>query len=114
MEAFKPAQEFCKKIIDSLNFAVTPYHVVELAKKKLSSAGFKEINETEPWTKLVPGDKYYLTRNMTALLAFSVGEKFEPKKGNMKIVAAHTDSPVLKFAPNSKMQKAGYLQVHFF
>lgn len=122
MEAFKIGQDFSKKIIENLNFGVSPYHVVELAKKKLGGCGFKEINEryyatlkfynSEPWTKLMPGCKYFLTRNLTSLLAFSVGDKFDPKTASMKVVATHTDSPVLKFSPNAKMQKAGYLQVY--
>ena len=45
MEAFKAGQEFSKKIIDSLNYAVSPFHVVDLAKNKLKAAGFKEIKE---------------------------------------------------------------------
>jgi aspartyl aminopeptidase len=52
-----------------------------------------------------------LTRNLTSLLAFSVGEKFDPKTASMKIVAVHTDSPALKLGPNTKMAKAGCLQV---
>lgn len=45
MESFKAGQEFCKKIIEGLNFAVTPYHVVARAKEILQSVGFKEVHE---------------------------------------------------------------------
>jgi len=120
METFKAGQEFCKKIVDGLNFAATPYHMVARAKAILTEAGFKEIHEkyfrfdskknSEPWTKLVPGDKYFLTRNLTSLMAFSIGQKFDPKTSCLKIVATHTDSPCIKFSPIAKMGKAGYLQ----
>ena len=63
------------------------------------------------WSKLPPGSKHYLTRNLTSLLAFSIGEKFDPKTAAMKVVAVHTDSPALKLGPNTKMAKAGCLQV---
>ncbi len=46
LKSFKVGQEFCKKVVDSLNFCVSPYHVVELAKEKLKSVGFKELKET--------------------------------------------------------------------
>ena len=65
---------------------------------------------SEPWAKLNPGDKYYLTRNMTSILAFSIGKKFDPKTSCLKIVATHTDSPALKLSPMTKMTKSGYLQ----
>ena len=45
MEAFKAGQEFCKKVVDGLNYAATPYHMVDLAKTILTNVGFKEIKE---------------------------------------------------------------------
>jgi aspartyl aminopeptidase len=45
MELFTKGKEFCKKIIEGLNYSATPYHVVERAKTLLTSAGFKEIKE---------------------------------------------------------------------
>ncbi len=125
MDVFKAGQEFAKKVIEGLNYAATPYHMVDRAKTILKSAGFKEIHErfdsflyliddsktiSEPWAKLTPGDKYFLTRNLTSILAFSIGNGFDPKTSCFKIVATHTDSPALKFSPIAKMTKSGYLQ----
>ncbi len=69
------------------------------------------IRSSEAWGKLNPGEKYFVTRNLTSLLAFSIGGKFDPKTGCLKVLAAHTDSPAIKFAPNTKACRAGYLQV---
>lgn len=42
----------------------------------LRAAGFKELDDTIPYTgKLVPGGKYYFTRNKSTLVAFTVGEQ---------------------------------------
>lgn len=48
MEDFKEGKDFCKKIIEGLNYSATSYHVVERAKTLLTSAGFKEIKERYP------------------------------------------------------------------
>lgn len=43
-------------------------------------------------------------------MAFSIGQKFDPKTSCLKIVAVHTDSPAIKFSPIAKMTKSGFLQ----
>lgn len=59
------------------------------AVRRLKDAGFSPLAETAPW-QIVPGGKYYLTRNLTSLIAFRVPH--EVPTGVM-IVAAHSDSP---------------------
>ena len=46
MEVLKAGQEFSKKVIDALNYSATPYHVVDLTRRKLEAVGFKEIKES--------------------------------------------------------------------
>lgn len=59
------------------------------AVRRLTDAGFAPLAETAPW-RVTPGGKYYLTRNLTSLIAFRVPEG--APSGAM-IVAAHSDSP---------------------
>lgn len=59
------------------------------AVRRLTDAGFAPLCETAPW-QVTPGGKYYLTRNLTSLVAFRVPEG--TPTGAM-IVAAHSDSP---------------------
>jgi len=75
----------------------------------LEKAGFKALSERDNW-KLEPNGKYYFTRNQSTLIAFAVGGKWKPGNGFV-IAAAHTDSPVLKVKPISRVCKHGYLQV---
>uniref|UniRef100_A0A915ALI2 aspartyl aminopeptidase n=1 Tax=Parascaris univalens TaxID=6257 RepID=A0A915ALI2_PARUN len=103
-EVKKVASEF----ITFINKAVTPYHAVEESAKLLKAAGFKELNEVDSWT-IEPHQKFYLTKNRTAIFAFAVGGKYKPGNG-FSIVAAHTDSPGLRIKPISKLSADNFLQ----
>lgn len=59
----------------------------------------------------MPGDKLFLTRNQSSIVAFSLGKKFDPEKSVFKIIGAHTDSPSIRLCPNSKCTKHGYMSV---
>jgi aspartyl aminopeptidase len=92
-----------------VNYAVSPYHAVDWAKKHLLSKGFKEIQEVDNWN-LAAGNKYFFTRNYSTLVAFTVGSKFDPDNTAYNLVGAHTDSPCLKINPVSKATKNGIEQ----
>ena len=92
-------------------FAITAYHAVQNAARRLDQAGFAKINERDSWaTNLQPGGKYYLTRNGSSIVAFAIGSKWKP--GNpVAMIGAHTDSPCLRVKPVSKKSNVGFLQV---
>ena len=52
--------------------------------------------------------RYYFTRNQSSIAAFAVGKKYQTGTG-MLLLGAHTDSPCLKFKPNSNSSKSGFL-----
>lgn len=55
-----------------------------------------QIKEQDDWEKtLKPGNKYYFTRNQSALLAFTIPQKWKQGAG-VSIVATHVDSPNLR------------------
>ncbi|TID22592.1 hypothetical protein CANINC_003252 [Pichia inconspicua] len=97
--------------IDFVNASPTPYHVVETVKNKLIKNGFTELSERNNWAGLVQKNKkYFVTRNNSSLIAFTVGGKYLPGDG-FAMVGGHTDSPVLRIKPVSKQTKEGYAQV---
>ena len=82
------------------------FHAVGSIKTLLIEAGYREIKETESWN-LVPGGKYFVTRNSSSVAAFQIpelqenGEPEQDKKitdvvKGFHIVAAHSDSPTFK------------------
>lgn len=76
--------------------AFVPILVVEEVKRRLLSAGFKQLDERQPWTT-APNGMYFMQKNRSSVIAFAVGGKYKPGNG-YSIVGAHTDSPCLKVA----------------
>lgn len=103
------SQEVAKDCVDFINKGVSPWHVVEVARQRLTKAGFKEIRENENWN-LEPSGKYFFTRNNTTLFAFTVGGKFDPNNTGFKIIGAHSDSPCLRLTPISKLTANNFHQ----
>ena len=65
--------------------------------------------EHEEW-KISAGGQYFVVRNDSSLVAFSVGSK-KPHDSGFKIIGAHTDSPNLRLKPNPVYVKNGYVQL---
>lgn len=57
-----------------LNFSIYFSFPAAEAKRQLIAAGFHLLNENDEWD-LKPGGRYFFTRNMSSLVAFSIGEK---------------------------------------
>lgn len=66
----------------------------------LSAAGFIEIIERDP-PKLVRGGKYYITRNLSSIIAFEIGQDFVVGEDGFAIVASHIDANRLRLKPSS-------------
>jgi len=61
----------------------------EEASRRLASVGFQKLSEKQEW-KLKPGGRYYFTRNLSTIVAFAVGAKYQPGNG-LHMIGAHTD-----------------------
>lgn len=94
-----------------INSSPTQFHAVESVVNKLHQHNYIHISErTDDWsTILQPGKSYYYTRNQSTLVAFTLGKHYKYNTCTpFVITAAHTDSPVLKVKPISKLIKSGY------
>eukprot|EP00250_Pteridium_aquilinum_P006388 c16327_g1_i1 orf=191-1921(-) len=96
-------------LIAFLNESWTPFHATAEVKRLLLEAGFQLLKEEDEW-KVMPGGRYFFTRNMSTIIAFAVGQKFQLGNG-FHVIAAHTDSPCPKLKPVSAVSKSGFLNV---
>ena len=72
--------------------------------------GFSKLSERENW-KLKKGGKYFIERNGSSMVAFVVGEKYEPGNG-AAMIAGHVDALTAKLKPIPKLEnKAGFVQL---
>ncbi|MGM0376570.1 MAG: M18 family aminopeptidase [Bacteroidota bacterium] len=94
------------ELIDFIHESPSPYHVVENTGKILEKAGFKKLDLTEKWD-LKKGEKYYTTRNGSALFAFITGSE-EPSRNGVRMICAHSDSPSFKVKPSPEMKVDDY------
>ncbi|KAI1731004.1 aminopeptidase I zinc metalloprotease (M18) domain-containing protein [Ditylenchus destructor] len=95
--------------IEFLNGATTPYHAVQLITELLEKNGFHEVLEHDPF-QIKPGDKCFIKKNHTTIIAFAAGGTYKPGNG-FSIVGTHTDSCCLRVKPISKRESCGLLQV---
>ncbi|CAI2368082.1 unnamed protein product [Moneuplotes crassus] len=111
-ELFREAQTYSQTIVNGLNKAVSPFHSVATVKSLLHKQDFKELKETEEW-ELEGGSKYYFTRNNSSICAFAIGKNVREGSvpNSFKLVGCHTDSPTIRIAPISNIDKAGYKEM---
>lgn len=94
--------ETAEKLLEFLKKSPSAFQAADVMKKRFQAEGFIELNEQERWN-LEKGGKYFVTRNSSALIAFSVPERDVWK---FHITASHSDSPSFKIKENPEM-KAG-------
>ena len=102
------AKKLSGEFLEFVNKAVSPFHVVQESKSLLLQHGYKEISEQDNW-ELSKEGKYFFSRNRSTIVAFQIGKYFDPNNTGFKIIGAHTDSPVLRLAPLSKLQQEEYI-----
>lgn len=88
-----------QSLISFLDCAHSVYHAVAYLADQLQSQGYQALSESAPWD-LVPGGKYYVIRNGSAILAFRI-PKDTPK--GFLITASHGDRPTFKLKENGEL-----------
>jgi len=74
----------------------------------LLTAGYVALDESRSW-QLDAGGRYFVTRNASSIIAFTMG-KGDPVSVGIHMAGAHTDSPCLKIKPEPVVQRNGLLQ----
>ena len=104
-------QKFSEDLLQYLNESPTAYHAVENAIAFLRAYNFQELKETDAWS-LQKGGKYFVTKNQSGIIAFTVGDGDLANAG-FRIIGAHTDSPNFKIKPGPcTVTPDGYVKVN--
>lgn len=98
--------ENCSSLIDFLKNSSSPFHVVDNTANILEENGFNHLDIKSKW-ELKENSKYFVTKNDSAIIAFTTGKKSKLKNG-LKIVGAHTDSPSIKIKPQPEFEDADH------
>lgn len=104
-----PEQLPAAALLDYIDASPSPWHAVATTAAQLTTAGFTQLQETERWN-LRAGDRRYVVRGGSSLIAFIVGEKPLAETG-LRMVGAHTDSPGLRIKPKAPHLADGMLRL---
>ncbi len=85
-------RKIAQDLLTFLDNSPTCFHAVEQMAGQLLAHGFDRLQETEKWN-LTPGGRYFVTRNDSSLIAFSLPEG---ELRSWRIMASHSDSPTFK------------------
>ncbi len=87
-------------MMNFINNAATAFQAVAETAAKLEKNGYERLYEADEW-KIVPGDKKYVVRNDSSLIAFRVPKQSECQDSQImyrgfRMICAHSDSPSFK------------------
>ena len=108
MEQPITADDISRDLIHFIAKSPSTFHAVRGIKAALLYASFTEIREEDTW-QIEKGGKYVVTRNGSALMAFTV-----PQEGAeaFHITASHCDSPTFKIKENPEIADGPYVKLN--
>ncbi|KAL7267472.1 vacuolar aminopeptidase 1 [Rhizina undulata] len=103
---------YTQPFLDFINSAPTVFHAVKYFSDRLVASGYTRLSERDDWkTQLLIGGKYFVTRNGSSLLAFTLPENYGAGNG-VGMIVGHVDALTAKLKPVSKKPiTEGYVQL---
>ena len=98
-------EQLVQDLLDFIDASPSPWHAAATIEQRLNTKGFQRLFESDVW-QLNRGSRYYVIRDDSSVIAFSVGNHDLAKHG-FRIIGAHTDSPGLRVKPNPLLQSDG-------
>ncbi len=103
------AQHHAQDLLNFIDASPSPWHAVATSVQALQNKGFVELLESEAWSLQARG-RYYVVRDDSSIIAFSLGSKAISEHG-FRLIGAHTDSPGLRVKPKPDQQQGGYRRI---
>lgn len=93
-------RETAEQLLAFIEKSPSCFHAIKNMKDILLAEGFAELREEDKW-EIVNGGKYFVTRNDSSIVAFTI-----PETGafGYRIMASHSDSPTFKIKENPEME----------
>ncbi len=103
-------KERINNLLDFIDKTPNAYCCVKNIKEILTENGFQELFESDEWNNLKKDGKYFVCRNDSSIIAFTMSDN----KGNagFNITTTHTDSPSFMIKTNSEMFENEYLKLN--
>ena len=95
-----------QRLLSFLDASPVNFLAVKNIADELERHGFRCINPKKPLGKLVAGDRFYVTKNDSAVFAFQIGSMPMADRG-FHMICAHSDSPTFRIKPNAEMDCEG-------
>lgn len=115
MQPITQEERLCaQELVDFIAECPSMFHTVYAACTRLDEAGFTYVPESHAW-EVVPGGRYYTTRNGSSVIAFAVGEHALDDRDafHFQLAAAHADSPAFKIKSAPELEgPEGYLRLN--
>ena len=92
-----------ENLLKFIDRSPSAFHVIYNMKEELLKAGFTELKENDKW-EICKGGKYFVTRNLSSLIAFKIPEN---NFKSFNIMASHSDSPSFKIKENPEIDVDG-------
>ena len=69
-------KEISQELLSFLQKSPTAFHAVDNIRNELIENGYQELLEGKTW-KVIPGGKYFVTRNNSSIIALNIGTKLD-------------------------------------
>ena len=92
---------YIESLLQFMDASVCNFLAVDTIKQMLSKNGYVEKRIEQP-LQCKPGDKFFVTKNDSAIFAIKIGSRPISETG-FKIITAHSDSPCFRIKPNPEM-----------
>ena len=99
--------KYIESLLQFMDASVCNFLAVDTIKQMLSENGFSEKRIEQP-LQCRPGDKFFVTKNSSAIFAIKIGSRPINETG-FKIITAHSDSPCFRIKPNPEMRSGDHL-----
>ena len=92
---------YIESLLQFMDASVCNFLAVDTIKQMLSKNGYVEKRIEQP-LQCQPGDKFFVTKNDSAIFAIKLGSRPISETG-FKIITAHSDSPCFRIKPHPEM-----------